>query len=96
MVGKGLQGLLLPLPATKYAPRLPHGASTYIRTWEERIASLCQLRPVLLELGGDTPQPCHELQPPCQQSTINDGALWQLHLDPLTWDETTADSHAAR
>ena len=95
MAGKSLRGLLLPLLAAKYAPPLPCVAST-IRTQEECIAGLYQLRSVTLGAGGDTPQPYHELQPPCRQSTYNDGALRQSHLGLLTSDKTAADSHAAR
>ena len=88
MVGKSLQDLLLSLPATKHTPRLPYRAS-HMRMKEERNASLCRLHSVLLGLGGDTPQPCHELQLPCQQSTLDEGALWQLHPDSLTVSKPT-------
>jgi len=42
--------------------------------------------------GETPPQPCHELQLPCQQSTFDEGALWQSPLDPLTVSKPMADS----
>lgn len=60
------------------------------------MAGLYQLRPVLLEVGRDTPQPYYGLQLPCCQSAIIEGALQQSLFGSLTLSITTADSHAAR
>ena len=59
------------------------------------MASLCRPHSELLVLGGVNPQPYHELQPPSQQSTFDAGALWLLHLGPLTVSKPATDSNAA-
>jgi hypothetical protein len=95
MVGKSLQDLLLSLPATMHTPRLPYRAS-YKGCRKNVVPADAGCALYSWDWGETPPQPCQELQLPCQQSTLDGGALWQSHPDPLTVGKPTAEFTAVR